>query len=999
MSKKGNINVKNIYALSPMQEGMLFHSLMDKQSTAYVEQVVVTLRGSIDPGLFEKTLQQLMQRYDILRTVFVYKTTKQPRQVVLTKQDATVYFESISHFNRERKDTYLETFTRKDREQGFDLTKGPLLRFSLFELEEKLYKLVWSYHHILMDGWCLGILLKDFLQIYQALKTNEPLQMEPVTPYSRYLQWLEKQDKQKGLNYWQRYLGGYEPQSSFPVLKRTPGNDSYRQGEYTFEFKQSLTGKLAVAAADYGVTLNTLVQTLWGILLQRYIDSDDVVFAAVVSGRFPGIEGIETMVGLFINTVPVRMQTHPRQRLSQLFEDVHQQSVLSKSFEYLPLAEIQSNWRPGGELIDHIMVFENYHLQETVKDTGKAGNFGAAIEDTEMHEQTNYDLNIVVMPGNQLLLEFIFNRLTCDPGFIQRLALHFNEIALQAADNPEKEIETIDMLTTEEKRQILFDFNETAAPFPTDKTIHQLFEEQAGKSPDSIAVVGADLRVRPEPREQVQITFRELNKETDQLAFSLREKGIEPGSIVGLIVDRSIEMIVGILGILKAGCAYLPISPNYPEERKQYILEDSNAKILVTGVGNRLACSENLNCQLSIVDYQLSMDPVISPFHHSSFITHHSGNLAYVIFTSGSTGNPKGVPVSHSNISPLLHWGYSHLGIGTGHRTVQNLSYFFDWSVWEIFITLTTGAALYMIPGDIVPNPEAQVDFIGKNGITVLHVTPTQWHYLVSIGKTIETLKYLFIGAEKLTVDLVKRSLDKVTGECRLFNMYGPTEAAIISAVLEIDKTKVDRYSRLPGVPIGKPVGNTFLLVLDRNLNLCPIDGKGELYIAGEGVAAGYLNNPELTAEKFLYGPRITRINTKIEKRTGKFLFLLSPFTFHLSPIYKTGDRVRWLPDGTVEFLGRVDQQMKIRGFRIEPGEIERQILKHKKIKEALVMARLDEAGEKYLCAYVVPNSLPASQSLDSSGNFLISGLREYLSLHLPAYMVPAHFIILEKCL
>ncbi|MCK4765641.1 MAG: amino acid adenylation domain-containing protein, partial [Candidatus Aminicenantes bacterium] len=442
------------------------------------------------------------------------------------------------------------------------------------------------------------------------------------------------------------------------------------------------------------------------------------------------------------------------------------------------------------------------------------------------------------------------------------------------------------------------------------------------------------------------------------------------------------------LGILKSGSGYVPLDPKAPAARNKFVLEECGTSLLLT-TRSILGKSENVVLAgwpgeilfLEQLDELKAKEPDVvggykSNMSNMSYPAHLS-YTAYVIFTSGSTGKPKGVPITHANFCPLMHWGYEKLGIGPTDRAVQNLSYYFDWSVWEIFIALTGGAALYMITEKILLNPEAEVDFILKKKITVLHITPTQYQYLMSVGKKLHTLKYLSIGAEKLTYDLTIRSLTSVSEDCRVFNMYGPTEATIMAAVLEIDRTKVENYKVLSSVPIGETIANTNLLVLDKQKKLCPIGIEGELYIAGDAVARGYLNNPELTAEKFITAPAFS---SRPQPDTGN----QSPLT-----LYRTGDRCRWLEDGTVEFLGRIDDQVKIRGFRIEPGEIENRLLQHKTVKEAFVMVRQYDSGENYLCAYIV-----ASSKEQGAGS---EEMREYLSRKLPDYMIPSSFVFIEQ--
>jgi amino acid adenylation domain-containing protein len=519
------------------------------------------------------------------------------------------------------------------------------------------------------------------------------------------------------------------------------------------------------------------------------------------------------------------------------------------------------------------------------------------------------------------------------------------------------------------EKQLSVDFN-PGKKYPVDRTIHELFEEQAERTPHRIAAVGKEEIVGAQhavlfPMGHISVTYKELNKRSNQLARRLREKGVKPGVIVGVLVVRSVEMIVGILAILKAGGAYLPLDPKSPHTRKRYMLKDSGAQLLLTHEGFGEAI-ESLCEVIDLEDEHLYKSGGEKLKHDTCTIKSTFRDLAYVIYTSGSTGNPKGVPITHGNLCPLLYWGYEHLPLTPADRSLQNLSYYFDWSVWEIFIALTSGSSLYMTSEEVLLDPETCTAYMSRNDITVLHITPTQFQLLISSGQKLETLKYLAIGAEKLTVDLVKRSIAAVNEDCRVYNMYGPTEATIMSAVLDIDRGEIDKYRELSSVPIGNPIANSGLLVLDRQLNLCPVNVYGGLYIWGDGLAAGYLNDPLKSLDSFMGGI--------FEEITG-------------GSLYRTGDLVRWLADGTVEFLGRIDHQIKIRGIRIEPGEIENQLLTCEKVKDAAVIAREDNKGEKYLCAYIVP----ACEDLD------VSGLREELSGQLPDYMVPSYFVLLER--
>ncbi|MCP4151223.1 MAG: amino acid adenylation domain-containing protein, partial [bacterium] len=537
---------------------------------------------------------------------------------------------------------------------------------------------------------------------------------------------------------------------------------------------------------------------------------------------------------------------------------------------------------------------------------------------------------------------------------IVRIAGYYKELLKGLTGNRQQEIAELEILPHTEKALIIEKFNSEAGTYPTDKTIHGLFKEQVEKTPeniclvDSIPVAGkkqsADQKEHPK-----KLTYRQLDEKAEDLAAHLHTRGVTANELVGILADRTSQMIIGMLAILKAGCGYVPLNPKAPAQRNKYMLDECAVNLLLT-VASLENEAKNIDSQRNIIcvetrSPQLTADKEKrddggTPNNQSSLSLPNNQSFAYVIFTSGSTGKPKGVPITHANFSPLIHWGYRELEIGSDDRALQNLSYYFDWSVWEIFIILTSGASLYMIPEELQMDPGACIDFISENKITVYHATPTQWQYLLPSGRTaaesgnvkkqLHSLRYLCIGAEKLTLDLVQRSIATISQECRIFNMYGPTEATIISATLEINKEKLVTYKQLSSVPIGEPTGNSQLLVLDKYLKPVPLTVEGELYIGGEGVSIGYLNNPELSAARFVEDSRQyavgSRQEEKQEKANKKEIIKkekTSPnnqYPLTNNTLYRTGDRVRWQPDGTVEFLGRFDFQVKIRGFRIELG-------------------------------------------------------------------------------
>ncbi len=961
--------IQNIIALTPLQEGILFHYLKDPDSHLYFVQLSLEISGKIDAQRFEYAWNRVVQNNEILRTLFRWEKIDKPTQNILKEHIVKPGYYDLSGIQPGRKKILLQELKNKDWDNKFDL-HDVSFRITLCKIEEDSYEMIVSNHHILYDGWSNGIILKEFFEAYNETTETGVSRKPAKTPFKKYVKWIQSQDIRKQDEYWREYLKGLHSCTRLPIkgrkIEETARVPGYVSSCWPMELKENLDRFIKT----HKITLASLLYGAWGLLLNAYNNSNDAVFGATTSGRSAKIKGIEEMVGLFINTLPLRVQTFEHETVKNFLQRLDNNMQSREVYEAIPLVHIRTLCDNildrNEELFDTIVVLENYPLNLEFQPD-------ALITPGVYHmvEMTHYDLTVGITVFDHIEISFIYDQELLEEDTVSRLAGHFKNIMAVVISDPHREAAGIEMLSEEEKKQVLLDFNQTsmgeAGDFPVNKTIHELFEEQASRIPDHFAVFGHGL-TQTNTDNNMTITYRELNEQANRVAWLLIEKGILADSIVGIMMKRSMEMITGILGILKAGGAYLPINPDYPDERIDYMLKDSGAKILV---------NEKF---------------FGGPYRRGDFSKKPPGiiNLAYIIYTSGSTGIPKGVPITHANLCPLLHWGYESMGWGPGDHVIQTLAYYFDWSAWEIFMAITSGASLYMISEELLLNPGAQLDFIRRNDITVMETTPTRFQSLVASGPkpgALDTLRCLCIGAEKLTVSLVKSARELIAGDCRVFNLYGPTEATIISAAMEIDMGALEKYEYLSGIPIGRTVGNGPLLVLDKYLNLCPVNVVGELYITGDGIAGGYLNNPELTAEKFIL-PSATR--NPFEKGfldLPKLLFIHhSPFTTHHLPIYKTGDLVRWLPNGNIEYLGRIDQQVKIRGFRIELGEIENCLLSHKNIKEAIVLQEKDATGEPCLQAYIVYAGTGDSDSENSTQ------LRHYLSRLLPAYMIPSHF-------
>jgi amino acid adenylation domain-containing protein len=898
-----------------------------------------------------------VERYDILRTLFYYEQVDQPLQIVLKHRAANIYFEDIGHLNQETKNQYLKEFHLKDRKRGFDLSTDMLIRVSLLKTGETAYQVVWTFQHILMDGWCTGIVFKELLYVYQRLSHNQTLELAPVTKYSSYIRWLKRQDKEKGLNYWRTYLEGCEEQANgqVPTLgkQKNEKEGQYLQDEYLMGLEQSLTNSLNRLARENRVTMNTLVQTLWGLLLQRYNNTDDVVFGTVVSGRPSGISGIEQMVGLFINTIPVRIKSNGKKPFSRLIKENQDQALKAKSYEYLPLADIQANSYLKRELIQHIMVFENYPLEKEVKNINETPDF--YVKGLQSYEQTNYDFNMIVIPGTQLSIKFIFNSLLYEKEWVERISIHLKYMIEQIIESPNIEEREIEITPGEEKQRLLVEFNNTASVYPKDKTLQQIFAEQVNQTPDHIALIRSHESHSEGTRGlaplfgAIAISYRELNKSSNQLAGLLIERGVKPDTIVAIMIERSLEMIIGLLGILKAGGAYLPIDPGSPKERINYMLKDSGAELLLKE--NDFA-PEAFNNRPKGTSFHLHLPPAPAT------------SLSYVIYTSGTSGKPKGTLITHANVIRIVK-NTNYIELTGNDRILQLSSYAFDGSVFDIYGALLNGAALVLVDRDRVFAVDQLAILIRQQQITVFFVTTALFNILIDTQPHCFTdIRKVLFGGERVSPEHSGKALQYM-GKGRVIHVYGPTETTVFATYYFIDRIEEKAIT----VPIGMPISNTTVYIQDRYDHLVPVGVTGEVVIGGDGVARGYLNNPELTGEKFI------NISSLFEGTRG-----LAPL------LYRTGDLARWLSDGTIEFLGRQDFQVKIRGFRVEPAEIETQLLNHQAVKEAIVLVKEHHKEDKYLCAYIV-----LSHPLDPSE------LKAFLSVKLPPYMVPSYFIPVDK--
>ncbi len=942
-------NLKDIYPLSPMQEGMLFHSLYEKEADHYFEQVSYQLNGKLQINAIEKSLRDLMARHDILRTVFLHDSYIQPIQLVLKEREIDFTFKDVQQecleYSREK---VIESYKTGDKSRTFDLSNDVLIRVTVLQTSIVEYEFIWSFHHIIMDGWCMSLIINDFTLIYSLNNNRKGINLPTTKPYSNYIEWLEKRDKDESLSYWSNYLTSYESLATLPE-KTVKSSEvlPYNLNSQQLVVSEKETTQLQRVTEEYGVTISNILQSAWALLLAKYNNTEDVVFGSVVSGRPAELDGIETMIGLFINTIPVRVLISEKDTVGDLLKEVQNNALRAEQHHYSPLSEIQSLSELGRSLFNHIIVFENYPITDQLKGSNAHSNEGEdyTITNIRVFERTNYDLTLIVIPGTEIRIRIDYNTNVYAQDIIVKALGHIRKIVEQIISNSKLQISDIEIVTEEEKHQLLKELNIIDIGYPNDKTVHDLFKIQALKSPHRSAIRFKDQ----------DITYQELDIRSNQLATMLREKGVKPDDIVGLLMDRSIEIIIGMLSIIKAGGAYLPIDINYPKDRKEFIISDSGiATILVTK--NQGDNFENNITTLYVEDSE-------NNYEHINALenVNKPSDLCYVIYTSGTTGNPKGVMVEHKNVVRLFYNDKFQFDFGLNDVWTMFHSHCFDFSVWEIYGALLFGGKLIIIPKLLAMDTVAYLKVLKEEKVTILNQTPSAFYNLsreeqlspdVSLN-----LRYVIFGGEALSpakLEPWRRRYPNV----KLINMFGITETTVHVTYKELGEYEIAHNIS----SVGKPIPTLSVYILDKYQKLVPKGITGELYVGGAGVARGYLGKRELTGERFIQNPY------DLEER-----------------LYRSGDLGRVLPSGDIEYLGRIDHQVKIRGFRIELGEIENALLRHENVKECIVIAKEDK-GDKYLCAYVV-----CGKEFDKDE------LRSYLSAILPDYMVPSYYIVIEK--
>lgn len=930
-------NIKNIYSLTPMQEGMLFHNLYDTDSNAYFEQLTISLEIDSSPMLLEKAFNHVLEKYDIFRTVFSSGTGAKPRQIVLKKREAKIDYRDITYLHPEERELYFHKFQEEDKNRGFNLSKDILIRLTLIKMAEKHYKLVLSFHHILIDGWCMKIVLTDLFYFYGMQKLRQPQALEEMLrvkyPYHTYIKWLEEQNKEIAANYWEQTLEAYNKQVE--IVKMPADKDiKYVRADMSQTLHPSLTNRLEEIAANNHVTVHILFQAIWGILLQKYTNQDDVVFGTVVSGRPSEVKGVEEMVGLFINTVPIRFKTKDKLTFQEILQYLSSQMQEIRKIEFYPLSSIQSKHELKNNLVNHLFVFENFPVEEEFERNELLEKVGLKLLSTEVFEQTNYDLNCIIYPGEEYRLTFNYNSNRYPAQEIRKLYERYLGILEQVAGNPHITSDKISIISDAEKDQILNRFNDTTIRYDQ-KSIQELFKEQVRDRPSEMALIG----------EGEEFTYSELDLMSDRVASYILQKELMPESKIALYFERCTDLIIAILGVVKANCTYVPIDTTIPLERVKFIEQDCDISLVVT----------NLQEASSLFSRPIAdMNGILTnPIEKISAPYPKLDQALYVMYTSGSTGYPKGVLVEQRNVVRLVkNTNYIPLSVET--RVLLTGAPGFDATTFEIWGPLLNGGTLAVVPMHELLDMDMMERRIKEYRINTLWLTSSLFNQFVDTHiELFEPLRFLLSGGDTLSPSHANR-VKKRYPHLTIINAYGPTENTTFSTTFAIDR----EYDR---IPIGKPINNSTVYIIDRYMHLQPVGLIGELCVGGDGVARGYLNNPKTTAEKFIDNP------------------------FGQGRLYKTGDMAMYLPDGNIDFWGRIDDQVKISGFRIEKGEVEAALTAVAGVKKAFVSVKKNDA-RKYLIGYY-----EADESLQPSE------VKADLKKRIPDHMIPSYLVRVDK--
>jgi len=935
--------------LSFSQQRLWILDKFDPGNPVYNIAEMLSLHGSLDITALQKSLSGVVRRHEILRTTFIEKNG-QPVQVISPETDHKLTVMDLSRTPDDEQAVALEQLALKEARCPFRLDTGPLFRSLLVILDDSRYTLQFTIHHIIFDGWSFDVFYRELAGLYAAFKSGEqPALPALTTQYADFTCWqreyLQGETLKSQMSYWKEQLKDIPAALELPVSNPRPVRLSYHGTRLSREIPSELSTALSELSKREGVTLYMTLLTAFLVLLYRYTDQQDISIGTPIAGR--NHEETDHLLGFFVNTLVIRGDLSGNPGFHSLLSRIRDVTLGAYSNQDLPFELLVEELQPKRDLSRTPFFQIMFAYQQSSTDVIHWQDLEVRRKSIDLNT-SKFDLTLSIektVDGDIASWEFATELF--DTTVIEGLQEHYLTLLKAITEDPGMHIRDYPLLTEKERRTYLFDWNDTAVPYPSAVTLHGLIEEQADKSPASAAVVF----------EGEQLSYRELNARANKLASYLRSMGAAPDVLIGICAERSFDMVTGLLAILKSGSAYVPLDPGHPEERLAYILEDAGIDILLTQshlLDSLPQCSCNTLC-LDTCHQGIDANSEANPAAAAS-----PDSLAYMIYTSGSTGTPKGVMVNHGGICNRLFWMQDEYPLDESDRILQKTSFSFDVSVWEFFWPLITGARLVLAHPDGHRDSAYLAKLIREEHITVLHFVPSMLRiFLEENGLDCGSLRTVICSGEALPCEVQQRFHSRIAAN--LHNLYGPTEASI-----DVTCWQCTPDSQCRTVPIGRPIANTRIYILDDRLQPVPAGVPGELFIAGAGLARGYHNKPGLTASAFIPDPFSTTPGQRM---------------------YRSGDLARYRRDGVIEYLGRTDHQIKLRGYRIELGEIETTLTEHTEINNALVIAREDRPGDMRLVAYIIP-----------TGNKLaVAGIRSRLRRKLPEYMIPAAFVSLDK--
>ena len=936
--------------LSFSQQRLWFLDQLHPGDPAYNLLSAFQIAGKLNISALEQSLNEIIARHEVLRTVFE-SVDGRPNLKVLANLTTSLNVVDLGERKSVLEDeAVLRRYCAALARQPFDLSRGPMLRVSLLRRSDDDHVLLFAVHHIVFDAWSMGVLWGELADCYEAFCQGKEVSLPKLAiQYADYASWqrdrLQNHLMQKQSEYWRRQLDGTTPIHLLTDRPRPPVQSS-RGAKQCFTLSLDLSAKLKRLSRDRGATLFMTLLAAFQTLLHRYTSQDDITIGCPVAGR--NRAEVENLIGFFLNILVFRVDTSGEPSFLELLNRVRLVCLAAYAHQDLPFEKLVEELHPERQLnrspiVDVAFAFQNTpHVAPVLS--------GTSVSPLDLDSGiSRFDLQLFLEESSgQLRGNFSYNTDLFDERTIVRMTEHFLNLLESIIAGPEQPIDRLALLSAPERQQLLEKWNDTQRDFPSDKYVHELFEAQAKRCPDAVALIF----------EHQQLTYRELNQKANQLAHYLRQRGVQAESLVAVCMERSLEMAIAILAVLKAGGAYVPMDPDSPTDRLKFMLQDIPTPLILT--------QERFNTFLSgFTDQRICLDNAweeLSQQSEENLQNQVDGhNVAYMIYTSGSTGRPKGVLNVHGGLRNRLQWMQEAYRLTPADRVLQKTPFTFDVSVWELLWPLISGACLVMARPGGHRDSAYLVELIKSQCITALHFVPSMLGVFLqeSGAESCTTLRQVFCSGEALSYELQQRFFAR--SGAALHNLYGPTEASIDVTAWQC-RTESDR----PVVPIGRPIANTRIYILDRYLEPVPIGVAGELHIGGVGLSRGYLNQPALTAEKFIY-----------------HFFSAAP----AKRLYKSGDLARYFPDGNIEFLGRIDTQVKIRGYRIELGEVEAVLGQHRAVQTSVVAVREDEPGDKRLVGYVVAQP---------QGSFDAAEVKNYLKQKLPEYMIPSALVLLD---